>query len=192
MTRHHHPHHRRPRPSPIGNDRTPPALMPCDGLVLVSCASDATSTLTTHHTATTATYAWSPVSIDALLYRGNSANGNYGFVPLLFAGHIVFAGHIRDATVRERGSACSPVPQISTGTNPCYALADANFNVTGIEMNGTVQERFAYSAYGTRSILNASWNATTDTKNWLVAGRGCAGMPPSGCTTPATAGTARR
>jgi RHS repeat-associated protein len=51
-------------------------------------------------------------------------------------------------------------------------MHDANFNVTSIELYGTVQERFAYSAYGTRVVLNASWNATTDTKNWVVGPQG--------------------
>jgi len=77
-----------------------------------------------------ATYLWGGGYIDALICRGNSADGNY------------------------------------------YALYDANFNVTGLEMNGTMQERFAYSAYGTRGVLNASWNGTTDTKNWVVGWQG--------------------
>jgi RHS repeat-associated protein len=45
-----------------------------------------------------------------------------------------------------------------------YVMQDANFNVTGIvSASGAVLERFAYDAYGKRTVLNATtWVVTSD------------------------------
>ena len=54
-----------------------------------------------------------------------------------------------------------------------YALQDANWNVTAItNSSGTVQQRFAYSAYGQPTFLTAGFGSSTNTESWetLYAG----------------------
>jgi RHS repeat-associated protein len=60
------------------------------------------------------------------------------------------------------------------------AYYDANFNVTGIQNYGSVQERFVYSAYGTRSVFTPTWGATSDTKNVVVSFQGLRWDPLTG------------
>jgi RHS repeat-associated protein len=53
-----------------------------------------------------------------------------------------------------------------------YATTDAAYNVTSIESAGTVAQRFVYSAYGTQTVLNASWSGTSDAYRWTVGHQG--------------------
>jgi len=57
-----------------------------------------------------------------------------------------------------------------TGDN--YVTQDANFNVTSIEYNGYVDERFVYNAYGQFAVMSNNWTPTTDTRNWVYTFQG--------------------
>jgi RHS repeat-associated protein len=60
----------------------------------------------------------------------------------------------------------------SSADGTYYAMYDANYNVTGIELSSTVQERFTYNAYGKRTELNASWSPSADSKKWVIGFQG--------------------
>jgi RHS repeat-associated protein len=50
-----------------------------------------------------------------------------------------------------------------TVDNTLYYTNDANFNVTAlVDESGTVVERYAYSPYGERTVLDADWSADAD------------------------------
>lgn len=51
-----------------------------------------------------------------------------------------------------------------------YAIQDANFNVTALaDVYGNVVERYRYSAYGKRTVLEADFTADGDnTPDWLI------------------------
>ncbi len=50
-----------------------------------------------------------------------------------------------------------------------YPMQDANWNVTGlVNTTGTVQQRFAYTAYGMPQFLNASFVAASNTAGWEI------------------------
>ena len=55
--------------------------------------------------------------------------------------------------------------------NRLYAQQDANWDVTALvgKVAGTWQvvERFVYTAYGTATVLNASWASAADANDWL-------------------------
>jgi RHS repeat-associated protein len=55
-----------------------------------------------------------------------------------------------------------------------FALQDANYNVTAItDGDGTVQERYTYTPYGTRTILTATWGSrSTSSYFWVVGHQG--------------------
>ena len=54
-----------------------------------------------------------------------------------------------------------------------YAQQDANHDITSLtNSSGTVLERFAYDPYGARTVLTASWSATSDSYNWMYGFQG--------------------
>ena len=61
-----------------------------------------------------------------------------------------------------------------------YVQHDANWNITAItDTTGAVKERFIYDPYGTRTLLNASWSATSDGYTYLLCNVGVAFLLPS-------------
>jgi RHS repeat-associated protein len=54
-----------------------------------------------------------------------------------------------------------------------YALQDGNWNVqTIVGVDGSVKERYAFDPYGTRTVLTASWSATTTAYAWSLGHQG--------------------
>jgi len=77
--------------------------------------------------------------------------------------------YIDDCVFRERDTNADGVLD-----ERLYTLQDANWNVTALtDDSGTVQERFAYTAYGTPSFFDASWTSRSSSSyDWetLYAG----------------------
>jgi RHS repeat-associated protein len=65
--------------------------------------------------------------------------------------------------------------RIISGSNErLYALQDANFNLTCIcDTNGSAVERYRFSPYGDRIVMNASWTAlTASVYAWVIGHQG--------------------
>jgi hypothetical protein len=64
-----------------------------------------------------------------------------------------------------------------------YALQDANFDVTAIAdaSTGTIVERYSYTPYGTRTIMDGSWGSRTSSSyDWTIGHQGLAQDDESG------------
>ena len=55
-----------------------------------------------------------------------------------------------------------------------YATQDANFNLTSISnASGSIAERYLFDPYGTRKIMNPSWDVITSSAyNWVIGFQG--------------------
>jgi RHS repeat-associated protein len=54
-----------------------------------------------------------------------------------------------------------------------YALTDTNGSVTAlVDTTGTVVERFVYNPYGNVTVLDGSFNSTSDSYNWVYMFQG--------------------
>ncbi|NBB95343.1 MAG: hypothetical protein GVY16_06340 [Planctomycetes bacterium] len=57
----------------------------------------------------------------------------------------------------------APIARFDAAGDAVYYTNDANMNVTSlVEESGTVIERYAYSPYGERTVLDADWSADAD------------------------------
>ena len=62
-----------------------------------------------------------------------------------------------------------------------YAIHDANFDVTGItNTSGGVQERFGYTPYGARTVMNSSYGTVSDSYSFEVGFQGGLMDPETG------------
>ncbi|QDT35192.1 tRNA3(Ser)-specific nuclease WapA precursor [Thalassoglobus polymorphus] len=79
--------------------------------------------------------------------------------------HIWGLRYIDDCILRDRDTTGN-----GTLDERLYGIQDANWNVTAISnTNGTVQERYAYSAYGTPVFLSASFGSRSSSSyDWRV------------------------
>ena len=71
--------------------------------------------------------------------------------------------HINDLVCRSRDTSH---PLDGTLDETLYCLQDANWNVTGIaNASGTIQERYAYEAYGSPAFFDASFGSRVSSNN---------------------------